>query len=161
MNEDYVSFDLAKKLKEKGFKELCLAYYTNDDTLYYNYSHKAGVCYKDCYLSHNLMPKDSVSGKFVDAPTISQILKWLRKAKNIDVEIHAEAGMLGNKVYVPFISTYTEFTLETSPDVVRYRQKKFNPTRCLPHEIVPAHVYFKEWKEAAIAGIEYVLDNLV
>ena len=79
MNEDFVTYEIAVKLKEKGFKELCLAYYTNYDILYYNYYHKAGACYRDCYLSHNSMPKDSVSGKFVDAPTISQCLKWLRE----------------------------------------------------------------------------------
>lgn len=161
MNEDFVSFELAVKLKEKGFNELCLAYYTNDDILYYNYSHKAGASYIDCYLSHNLMPKDSVSGKFVDAPTIAQVLEWLRKEKNIDVEIHAEVGMLGIKVYSPYICTYTEFTFETSPDDVRYRQKKFNPTTRLPHEIIPAHIYFEEWEQAALAVIKYVLDNLI
>lgn len=87
MNEDFVTYDLAVKLKEKGFKDLCLAFYTNNNDLYFNYSHKAGAKYSDCYLSHNLMPKDSVSGKFVDAPTISQVLKWLRKKMEIFVEV--------------------------------------------------------------------------
>ena len=151
--EDFVTFEIARKLKEKGFVELCLVYYTNDDRINYNYSHKSGTCHRDCYFSHNLMPKDSVSGKFVDAPTIYQVLKWLRKEKNIDVEIHADVGMLGHKVYLPYISTYTEFRFDESDDVVRYRQKKFNPTTPLPHEIIPAHVYFNEWEEAALAGI--------
>lgn len=155
MNEDFVGFDLAKKLKEKGFNQPCLAHYTNGKFEY-------NIAYCDKVTLHDLYENwGNGSGCFVDAPTISQVLKWLREEKNIDVEIHAEAGMLGNKVYVPFISTYTEFTFATSPDIVRYRQKKFNPTRTLPHEIVPAHVYFNEWEEAAIAGIEYVIDNLI
>jgi mannose-6-phosphate isomerase len=29
MNDDFVSFDLAKKLKDKGFNQPCLAHYTN------------------------------------------------------------------------------------------------------------------------------------
>lgn len=29
MTEDFVSFSLAKKLKEKGFNKPCLAHYTN------------------------------------------------------------------------------------------------------------------------------------
>lgn len=145
MNEDFVSFDLAKKLKEKGFNKRVCGYYLETGGL--------SIC-------NTPMNSNALENEF-SAPTVSQVLKWLRKGENIDVEIHAESGMLGNKVYVPFISTYTEFTLGTSPDVIRYRQKKFNPTQPLPHEIVPAHVYFKEWEEAAIAGIEYVIDNLV
>lgn len=36
MNEDFVPFELAKKLKEKGFKEECIAYYHADGELLYN-----------------------------------------------------------------------------------------------------------------------------
>lgn len=169
MTEEFVTFEIAEKLKEKGFREKCLAYYDVEDNvgLLYNtqYTDEALPCqYTDLLQCHNTgeaetQPDDS--DFCVDAPTISQVLKWLRKVKNIDIEIHAEAGMLGDKVYVPFISTYTEFTFETSPDVVRYRQKKFNPASPLPHEIIPALTYFKEWEEAAIAAIKYVINNLI
>lgn len=57
--------------------------------------------------------------------------------------------------------TYTEFTFETSPDVIRYRQKKFNPKKPLPHEIIPALTYFNKWEEAALVAIDYVLNNLI
>ena len=53
MNEDFVSFDLAKKLKEKGFEWDC---YTTFD----------GVGYTTHF-----------------CPTISQVLKWLREEKKI------------------------------------------------------------------------------
>lgn len=151
MNADFVSFSLAKNLKEKGFNcEYPFAMYNKYEQFCPLYSSDKYYFEIDNFDKHACI-----------APTISQVLKWLRKGKNIDIEIHAEVGMLGNKVYVPFISTYTEFNFETSPEVVRYRQKKFNPTRSLSHEIVPALVYFKEWEEAAIAGIEYCLDNLI
>ena len=68
--------------------------------------------------------------------------------------------MLGDKVYTPYISTYTEFTLETSPDVIRLRQRKFNPYNALPHELIPSHIYFNKWEDAALYTIEYVLDKL-
>ena len=167
--EDFVTFEIAKKLKEKGFKQKCLAYYDVEDNvgLLYNtqYTDEALPCqYTDLLQCHNTgeaetQPDDS--DFCVDAPTISQVLKWFRKENNIDVDIQAAAGMLGYKVYVPYISTYTEFRLDPSDDVVRYRQKKFNPTTPLPHEIIPAFVYFKEWEEAALTGIEYVLDKLI
>lgn len=135
MNEDFIPFELAVKLKEKGFRELCLAYYTNDDTLYYNYSHKAGASYTDCYLSHNLMPKDSVSGKFVDAPTISQVLKWLREEKKIYLEL--------------VIVVDAEYMC----DIYKIDAR--------PIECLGSTEYYKTYEAAALAGIEYVLDNLI
>lgn len=135
--EDFVTFEIAKKLKEKGFRELCLAYYTNDDTLYYNYSHKAGACYKDCYLSHNLMPEDSVSGKFVDTPTISQVLKWLRGEKNLYCLPFFEQGV---DLWLYAIckpacgSEFPEFISESDYDT---------------------------YELAALAGINHVLDNII
>ena len=132
MAEDFVTYDIAVKLKEKGFK----------------------------YNKMNLIDKICMENQ-INNPTITQVLKWLRKEKNIDVEIHAVVGLLGRKVYIPYISTYTEFSLESSPEIVRYRQKKFNTTTPLKHEIIPAHQYFEGWEEAALAGIEYVIDNLI
>ena len=150
MTEEFVTFEIAEKLKEEGYNKPFYFYYRTDDECI----HHVNTCAP-------LVNSDKIDDEVVIAPTISQVLNWLRKVKNIDIEIHAEAGMLGDKVYVPFISTYTEFTLETSPEVVRYRQKKFNPTIPLPHEIIPTLTYFKEWEEAALMGIEFVLDNLI
>lgn len=138
MNEDFIPFELAVKLKEKGFNELCLAYYTNDDTLYYNYSHKSGACYKDCYLSHNLMPKDSVSGKFVDAPTISQVLKWLREKYSIHISTKpypCEDGIMW-----------------------MYEIRKFSIYKSV---VVANKTGFIKEEEAAVAGTESVLDILI
>lgn len=133
----FVDFELAKKLKEKGFKEQCLAYYTNSNDLYFNYSHKAGAKYSDCYLSHNLMPKDSVSGKFFDAPTISQVLKWLRKYKEIYCLPYFEQGI----------------------DMWLYSICRPN-AGCEFPEFISESIY-NDYEEAALAGIDYALDNLV
>ena len=107
----------------------------SDDTLYYNYSHKAGASYTDCYLSHNLMPKDSVSGKFVDAPTISQVLKWLREEKKIYLELVIEVDA------------------EYMCDIYKFDVK--------PIECIGSTDYFKTYELAALAGIKYTLDNLI
>lgn len=133
---DFVDFELAKKLKEEGFKEQCLAYYTNTNDLYFNYSHKAGAKYSDCYLSHNLMPKDSVSGKFFDAPTISQVLKWLREEKKIFILIDVRKDLSW---------FYEIWGIEIS----------LHPLGCVPFQ------KSQSYEQAAIAGIEYVLDNLI
>ena len=140
MSEDFVTFELAKKLKEKGFRELCLAYYTNDDTLYYNYSHKAGACYKDCYLSHNLMPKDSVSGKFVDAPTISQVLKWIRLEKNIHICIDIYETGWFFCINKNIDTDYETFSYDIEPTDIEY---------------------YDCYDSAVLRGIAYVIDNLI
>lgn len=149
---EIVTFEIAKKLKEKGFKELCLAYYTNDDILYYNYSHKAGASYTDCYLSHNLMPKDSVSGKFADAPTISQVLKWLREEKKIyvepcilaDADTDADGKVINEYTYWSFSVTHIE-----TGDMIYFEYEHIDDKR------------FDSYELAALAGIEYALDNLI
>lgn len=66
--DNYVSFDLAKKLKEKGFKEQCLAYYSKDTEFYYNASYGSDV--ESAFKSFNSQP-NLICGKRVDAPTIS------------------------------------------------------------------------------------------
>lgn len=82
--EDFVSFEIAKKLKEKGFKESCFGWYYPSEVcgfdyktiIVFNNSAYRGSNYKDMLVSH----KDE---KYVDAPTISQVLKWLREEKLI------------------------------------------------------------------------------
>lgn len=148
MNKDFVTYELAKKLKEKGFRELCLVYYTNDNTLYYNYSHKAGACYTDCYLSHNLMPKDSVSGKFVDAPTISQVLKWLREEKEIFIRVTL---------------SYDYSTNADGEQVDRWTFWLFEVFSMGSGSLIYTEEIseYDSYEQAAIAGIEYCLDNLI
>lgn len=133
--EDFVTFEIAKKLKEKGFNECCLGYYTNDNNLYFNYTHKASSKYTDCYLSHNLMPQDSVSGKFFDAPTLSQVLEWLREEKKIFIDVRF------NRHYQLY--RYYAFTMSTDSEDM--------------YGEYPVNTY----EQAALAGIEYVLDNLI
>ena len=141
MNEEFVSFDLAKKLKEKGFKQKCLAYYDVEDNvgLLYNtqYTDEALPCqYTDLLQCHNTgeaetQPDDS--GFCVDAPTISQVLKWLRKDKKINIYPH----------YLPNSEKWMCFIY----DVENIRM----------HTVVNTVIY----EEAVLAGIEYVIDNLI
>ena len=134
---DFVTFYIAKKLKEKGFKNLCFAYYTNTNDLYFNYSHKAGAKYSDCFLSHNLMPKDSVSGKFVDAPTISQVLKWLREETkiNVNMRLYKENGWY--------------YTIQNYKGEPLYSQ------------LTNTDELYLSYEEAALAGIQFAIDNLI
>lgn len=145
MNGDFVTYELAVKLKEKGFREKCLAYYDVEDNvgLLYNtqYTDEALPCqYTDLLQSHNTgeaetQPDDSEN--CVDAPTIPQVLKWLREEKRID------AGAVWDNRDGKWIGYINEMDM---PDLVG--------------EYVLPNTY-DSYEQAALAGIEYVLDNLI
>lgn len=75
MNEDYVSYKLALKLKECGFDEPCRDFYwTSDGT----FKH-----------TDELVHKNSLScGTMVAAPLLYHAQKWLREKKGIDVLVY-------------------------------------------------------------------------
>ena len=120
--EDFVPFEIAKKLKEKGFscKYPFAIYFGN--RIYYDY----GDLIDD---------KDAII-----APTISQVLKWLREEKDIDLVI--------NPVF---------FYDDDLGRMREYGCKVFAPSLNKPEHCG----YHEKWEQAALAGIEYVLDNLI
>lgn len=115
MNEDFVSFDLAKKLKEKSFYQPCLAHYNNGKLILQD-------LYENCGNSAYF---------FVDAPTIFQVLKWLRGEKKIHIEISPQWQ-------------YTVYDMRCNPWIGRSDMQNYD-----------------DYTMAAIAGIEYVIDNLI
>ena len=69
MNEDYVSYELAKKLKACRFYELCNSYYSGNGSIAIREYPQCFNCYKD-------MPMYS-------RPTLWQVAKWLREKRGI------------------------------------------------------------------------------
>ena len=135
MNEDFVCFEIAKKLKDKGFNKPCVAYYIPDcSKLYFN----AAILLKkstveDCLFSNNTTPIGYVCSTFIDAPIIPQVLKWLREEKKIYVTVNVEREDWFEYKIVQLIKN----------------------TRCTGN-----HVY-ETYDDAILAGIEYVIDNLI
>lgn len=145
--EDFVPFDLAVRLKEKGFKQKCLAYYDVEDNVgvLYNtqYTDEALPCqYSDLLQCHNTGEAETQSddsGFCVDSPTISQVLKWLREEKEIDIILQP-------------IFLYNE----------NNREREYGIEIYAPQLNKSTHLdYFKKWEKGAVAGIDYVLDNLI
>lgn len=138
---DFVTFEIAKKLKEKGFDEECLAYYTSEYTLYNNevvlcddkYLNMSKIDYEECLYSYNTQ-KDLLRF-IVDAPTISQVLKWLREEKNIHICIG----------YSDNINAMWDYEV-TLLDGALYQNSDFG---------------YESYEQAVLVGIEYVLDNLI
>ena len=144
MNEDFAPFELAVKLKAKGFKEKCIAYYwekINEHT--------------PSFLAEDNMPEDGLNildllsnhnqaewSPFIDAPTISQVLKWLRKEKKMHMEI-----FLYDRKYSYFVKSITQICED---DLFH---------KCLNDDTTDEE--YATYEQAALAGIEYVLDNLI
>lgn len=137
--KDFVSFDIANKLKEKGFKEQCLAYYTKDSNFYYNTSYGSDV--ENAFKSFNSRP-NHICGKRIDAPTISQVLKWLRKEKKLHIEF------VGNACGYLYI--VSDIPSEGGTD--RY---------CSDYSGPNAGGTWDKYEDCALNAIQYVLDNLI
>ena len=140
--EDFVTFDIAKKLKEKGFIEECIAYYHTDGELLYNRDQYRGGDYKSLLRSYNSLPKNLIGCEQTDAPTISQVLKRLREEKKYHIEF------LGNACGYLFI--VSDIPSEGGTD--RY---------CSGYSGPNDGGTWDKYEDCAIAGIEYVLDNII
>ena len=136
---DFVSFELAKKLKEKGFEiptRSIVAMYNEQGVFFtlttaadYQVSPSGYKC--RCYYDY-----DDFDEHDYIAPTISQVLKWLRKEK----KVHIGFGYSPRKKW-----RY----------VVMYMDDRFynKPTLAVDG--------FLNIEQAALVGIEYVIDNLI
>ena len=127
---EFVTFEIAKKLKEKGFPQVkkgTLAMY-NEDGEWFSLASNPDD-YE--YTFEDFDDKDCVW------PTISQVLKWLRNKKNLYCLPFFEQGidLWFYTICKPSCgSEFPEFISESDYDT---------------------------YDQSAIAGIEYVLNNLI
>lgn len=124
---EFVDFNLANKLKEKGFKKKCFKhFYPNSN---------------DWFLSS--CPECCNYSSYVDAPTISQILKWLREEKEIYI----------------IIEPYP--TMSTKNKICWSWHFKWNSDGVYMDNIFSDNKSYTTFEEAALAAIKYVSDNLI
>ena len=79
ITEDYVSFETAKLLKEKGFDEICFTWYTGKGKF------KQGKNTYDDYHMNHFQDMDVAK---CSAPTLQMAMKWLREVHNLFVDIY-------------------------------------------------------------------------
>lgn len=120
MKEDFITFEIAKKLKEKGFNWKVNAYYGKHDNLFV--IHPA-MDMNDSYYGHS-------------APTIDQVLKWLRNEKKIFINVDVRTNL---EWYYEVWNINKKLSVLGNVD--------FNKS--------------ESYEESALAGIEYVIDNLI
>lgn len=131
--EDFATYEIAVKLKEKGFRGECIAYYTPDIDFFYNTTLDSEVI--TGFKSFNSNP-NSICWKRIDAPTISQVLKWLREEKKIHLSIMLFMFKEG--------WCFEIVQIGKNPKLITTQRNSCNT-----------------YEEAALAGIQYVIDNLI
>ena len=136
ITEDYVSFETAKLLKEKGFDEYTLAYY--DETGIFEYD-------------PDFLPNGLLCPTFCSAPTLGKTMKWLREMHNIhigdNITYTENPEKFPPKYYVYVSDTKTGDTLIKKECCLA--QKNLTPKS------------FDSPEEACEAAIKYCLENLI
>lgn len=135
MNEEFVPFELAKKLKEKGYPQNsdnmgCMPYYEYDEV-----ANHSALC-NEIVWHMSSEPRDNIFA----APAIHKVLKWLREEKKIHIIVEISDSGWYYTLY-PNIR-WENGKLKTDKYIMSFKHK----VSC---------------EQAALAGIEYVLDKKI
>ena len=121
-------FEIAKKLKEKGFPQ------RSDYFNYSSYYDWDGLRKIHSLSNASVWFDPNISrDNIYFAPTISQVLKWLREEKKIEAVVSGQEYIGGPY----FADVFTKDGLMNQAEP------------------------YPKWEQAALAGIEYVIDNLI
>lgn len=85
MKEQFVPYEIALKLKELGFDELCFAHYVNGDLITKTAILKSSTM--QYYQQNNINPSNQYKDKKCTAPLWQQVIDWFREKHNIHIEI--------------------------------------------------------------------------
>ena len=135
--EDYVSFEIAKLLREKGFDWECISYYFNEEP--------DDVQYSFCGETNSIWESRCCS-----APTLQMAMKWLREVHKL--VICAEIGnenFKGNTDYSNPDIWHWFFDITNEKGVVIDTESDFVLNE------------YTTYEEACEAGIKYCLENLI
>jgi hypothetical protein len=133
ITEDYVSFETAKLLKEKGFDEKVDTLYKMDAEFL-----KSTLCINYNNPDFELSDMHHIPEKTVSAPTLQMALKWLREKHEIFIQ--PNIVFCYPIQYFATIFCYGD-NLKTQQDIDTER--------------------FDTYEEACEAGIKYCLENLI
>ena len=140
ITEDYVSFETAKLLKEKGFDWMELPFYSEQDRDEWTRNAWYGVP-NPCYNEN--IPFDTPT-LYVTAPHVSfqLAMKWLREVHKIHISV--EIGFdVDNPQYYFFVPSICRFSDKSGEYENPFGEKEFDSC-----------------EEACEAAIKYCLENL-
>ena len=132
ITEDYVSFETAKLLKEKGFDEECSCFYNNIDYGTPGLEVDGQLYYKNSALDDE---EDA-------APTLQMAMKWLREVHRRIIspkynEVKDERGLLYSMWFFDILP------ISKTLPIIEYNQS------------------YDTYEEACEAAIKYCLENLI
>lgn len=134
ITEDYVSFETAKLLKDKGFDECTsITYFIGDD--------KPRGCVVGEMIHH---PKAKEDMHLIDCPTLQMAMKWLREVHKLDIDVSIE---------------YFSIEYKNSKKVYYYSVLKKTAIRDI--DCLHSETGFDSYEQAAEAAIKYCLENLI
>lgn len=133
ITEDYVSFETAKLLKEKGFNENTpVNYFVGDD--------KPRGCVVGEMIYHKRLEEDT---HLIAAPTLQMAMKWLREVHHYYIQVMLDSwvreGRMGYYVVIQKTDSDFEMMLQDAVD----------------------EVFYQTYEEACEAAIKYCLKNLI
>ena len=143
ITEDYVSFETAKLLKEKGFNESCRFIY---DAGYF-----CSIASRDCRWNEGYgelieeLSNSEFSGidNRVSAPTLQMAMKWLRDEKYYYIQVMLDGWACGGHLGYYVVIQKIDSDFETMPlDALD-------------------EVFYQTYEEACEAAINYCLKNLI
>ena len=134
IKEAYVSFEVAKLLKEKGFNEYCLKNYWSSDKELHDWKWE---------LSYNRNSDGNSNTKDCSAPTQAMALAWLR-------EIHNKYCDIGYDIDLDWFFQVIDLKETVEND---YPETK--------HYHTEDETGFNTYEEALEAALKYTLENLI
>lgn len=138
ITEDYVSFEVAKLLRDKGFDIKCRYYYIQTKEMF-----EIDTKYHTALTTQELLDLQVIGEKEdrYAAPTQAITMRWLREVHNLSVEVYRTAcGYIGCITAIPS-GTDIKF-LETDGDDL-------------------ASGAYTKWEYACEAAIKYCLEHLI
>ena len=141
--EDFVHFEISKKLKEKGFPQ------SPDYFNYSNYYDWDGLRKIHSLSNESAWYDPNISrDNIYFAPTISQVLKWLRNTHKLFISpcviTDYQDDFHRDTTYWSFIVVNIESGDSIYREYERVTEKRYD-----------------SYEQAAVAGIEYVIENLI
>lgn len=154
ITEDYVSFEIAKLLKEKGFDEPCECLYDTENN---------DVSIVNGWMNTSNSELEEREFVCYSAPTLQMAMKWLRETHNVlvipDYDYECTDKSYCYKIYklgengkpkrVPIEGVRYDMRGESYVDIVAYRDYK------------RSYSDYETYEEACEAGIRYCLENLI
>lgn len=125
MQREIVTLEIAKELKDKGFREKAYAYYGKNE---------------HCFIVHPAMDMNDTEYRCT-APTISQVLRWLREEHKLFVAIN-----LGFDGY--------NYAVDRITRILKDGRMEFQ-------SCIACGYKYATYEHCALGAIERILDNLM